>query len=358
MAARDTIFNQTKLTQIQLLNFDEGQRQKDIQREIDAARERYTNQIRYFVLIATAALFLLLSIILYRNNRSKQIANKALELQKKEVDQQRSKAENTLQELRSTQAQLIQSEKMASLGELTAGIAHEIQNPLNFVNNFSEINKELLVEMREEIEKGNMSQAKHLTADIIDNEDKIMHHGKRADAIVKGMLQHSRTGFGQKEPIDINALADEYLRLAYHGLKAKDKSFHATLQTSFDSYIGKIQVVPQDMGRVFLNLYNNAFYAVSEKNKQLSENFEPIVSIGTKRIGDKLEIRIKDNGNGIPQKVIDKIFQPFFTTKPTGQGTGLGLSMSYDIVKAHGGNLIVHANEGEGAEFVIQIPMA
>jgi two-component system, NtrC family, sensor kinase len=357
MAARDTIFNQTKLTQIQLLNFDEGQRQKDIQREIDAARERYTNQIRYFVLIATAALFLLLSIILYRNNRSKQIANKALELQKKEVEQQRSKAENTLQELRSTQAQLIQSEKMASLGELTAGIAHEIQNPLNFVNNFSEINKELLVEMREEIEKGNMSQAKHLTADIIDNEDKIMHHGKRADAIVKGMLQHSRTGFGQKEPIDINALADEYLRLAYHGLKAKDKSFHATLQTSFDSYIGKIQVVPQDMGRVFLNLYNNAFYAVSEKNKQLSENFEPIVSIGTKRIGDKLEIRIKDNGNGIPQKVIDKIFQPFFTTKPTGQGTGLGLSMSYDIVKAHGGSLIVHANEGEGAEFVIQIPM-
>jgi signal transduction histidine kinase len=309
------------------------------------------------VLIATAAIFLLLSIILYRNNRNKQIANKALELQKKEVDQQRTKAENALHELKSTQAQLIQSEKMASLGELTAGIAHEIQNPLNFVNNFSEINKELLVEMREEIEKGNISQAKHLTVDIIDNEDKIMHHGKRADAIVKGMLQHSRTGFGQKEATDINALADEYLRLAFHGLKAKDKTFHATLQTEFDPLIGKIQVVPQDMGRVFLNLYNNAFYAVSEKSRQLSKGFEPTVSIRTKQIGDQLEIRIKDNGYGIPQKVIDKIFQPFFTTKPTGQGTGLGLSISYDIVKAHGGNLIVYANEGEGAEFLIQLPI-
>jgi len=357
MATKDTIFNQSKLTQIQLLNFDEGQRQRDIQREIDAARERYANQIRYYVLIATAAIFLLLSIILYRNNRNKQIANKALELQKKEVDQQRTKAENTLHELRSTQSQLIQSEKMASLGELTAGIAHEIQNPLNFVNNFSEINKELLIEMREEIEKGNMNQAKHLTVDIIDNEDKIMHHGKRADAIVKGMLQHSRAGFGQKEMTDINTLADEYLRLAFHGLKAKDKTFHATLQTDFDPLIGKIQVVPQDMGRVFLNLYNNAFYAVTEKSKQHLNGFEPMVSINTRQTGNKLEIRIKDNGNGISQKVIDKIFQPFFTTKPTGQGTGLGLSISYDIIKAHGGNLIVHANEGEGAEFVIQLPV-
>jgi two-component system, NtrC family, sensor kinase len=357
MAAKDTIFNQSKLTQIQLLNFDEGQRQKDIQREIDAARERYTNQVRYYVLIATAGIFLLLSIILYRNNRNKQIANMALELQKKEVDQQRTKAENTLHELRSTQAQLIQSEKMASLGELTAGIAHEIQNPLNFVNNFSEINKELLVEMRDEMEKGNMILAKNMTADIIDNEDKIMHHGKRADAIVKGMLQHSRTGSGQKELTDINALADEYLRLAYHGLKAKDKSFHANFQTDFDSSIVKILVVPQDMGRVLLNLYNNAFYAVSEKNKQMPEGYEPTVSVRTKQIGDKWEIRIKDNGNGIPSRVIDKIFQPFFTTKPTGQGTGLGLSMSYDIIKAHGGSLTVQTNEGEGAEFVIQLPV-
>ena len=357
MAAKDTIFNQSKLTQIQLLNFDEGQRQKDIQREIDAARERYTNQVRYYVLIATAAIFLLLSIILYSNNRNKQLANKALELQKKEVDQQRTKAEDTLHELKSTQAQLIQSEKMASLGELTAGIAHEIQNPLNFVNNFSEINKELLTEMREEIEKGNISQVKQLSVDIIDNEDKIMHHGKRADAIVKGMLQHSRAGFGQKEMTDINALADEYLRLAFHGLKAKDKTFHVNLQTEFDPFVGKIMIVPQDMGRVLLNLYNNAFYAVSEKSRQQLAGFEPSVSIRTKKTGDKMEIRIKDNGNGIPQKVIDKIFQPFFTTKPTGQGTGLGLSISYDIIKAHGGNLVVYANEGEGAEFVIQLPI-
>ena len=356
MAAKDTIFNQAKLTQIQLLNFDEGQRQKDIQREIEAARERYTNQVRYYILIATAAIFLFISLILYRNNRNKQLANQALELQKIEVDQQRTKAENALHELRSTQAQLIQSEKMASLGELTAGIAHEIQNPLNFVNNFSEINKELLVEMKEEMEKGNLSQAKSMTEDIMDNEDKILHHGKRADAIVKGMLQHSRTGSGVKEAIDINLLADEYLRLAYHGLKAKDKSFHATIQTDFDPSLGKVPVVPQDLGRVLLNLYNNAFYAVSEKSKQHAEGYEPTVRVLTKRRDDKWEISIKDNGKGISPKVVEKIFQPFFTTKPTGQGTGLGLSMSYDIIKAHGGNLIVHANEGNGAEFIIQIP--
>jgi two-component system NtrC family sensor kinase len=357
MAAKDTIFNQSKLTQIQLLNFDEGQRQKDIQREIDSARERYANQVRYYVLIATAVIFLLISVILYKNNRNKQIANVALELQKKEVDQQKNKAENALHELRSTQAQLIQSEKMASLGELTAGIAHEIQNPLNFVNNFSEINKELLIEMKDEMEKGNMILAKNMTADIIDNEDKILHHGKRADAIVKGMLQHSRTGSGQKELTDINALADEYLRLAYHGLKAKDKSFHANFQTDFDPSIGKMPVVPQDMGRVLLNLYNNAFYAVSEKNKQIPEGYEPTVSVKTKQFTDHWEIRIEDNGNGIPSRVIDKIFQPFFTTKPTGQGTGLGLSMSYDIIKAHEGSLTVQTDEGEGAEFVIRIPV-
>ncbi|HEY2349711.1 MAG TPA: ATP-binding protein [Puia sp.] len=358
MAAKDTIFNQSKLTQIQLLNFDEGQRQKDIRREIDTARERFTNQIRFYVLVATAAIFLLISIILFRNNRNKLIANKALELQKKEVDQQRNKAENALHELKSTQTQLIQSEKMASLGELTAGIAHEIQNPLNFVNNFSEINRELLVELKDEIEKGHLSQAKSMATDIIDNEDKILHHGKRADAIVKGMLQHSRSGSGQKEITDINVLADEYLRLAYHGLKAKDKTFHAKLQTEFDPSIGKMPVVPQDMGRVLLNLYNNAFYAVSEKNKQVPEGYEPTVDVATKLIRDQWEIRIKDNGNGIPPKVVDKIFQPFFTTKPPGQGTGLGLSMSYDIIRAHGGSLTVHTDEGKGAEFVIRVPVS
>jgi two-component system, NtrC family, sensor kinase len=357
IAAKDTIFNQSKLLQIQLLNFDEGQRQKDIQREINEAQERYKNQVRYYALIATAGIFLFLTLILYRNNRNKQIANKALELQKKEIDQQRTKAENTLHELRSTQAQLIQSEKMASLGELTAGIAHEIQNPLNFVNNFSEINSELIDEMEREIEMGNLMDVKTIAKDIKENEQKIVHHGRRADAIVKGMLQHSRASTGQKEPTDINALADEYLRLSYHGLRAKDKSFNATLQTDFDPTIGKINIIPQDIGRVLLNLYNNAFYTVQEKKKKLPEGYEPIVSIRTRRISDKIEIRVKDNGNGIPQKVIDKIFVPFFTTKPTGQGTGLGLSMSYDIVKAHGGELKVESQEGEGTEFIIQIPV-
>jgi signal transduction histidine kinase len=250
----------------------------------------------------------------------------------------------------------VQSEKMASLGELTAGIAHEIQNPLNFVNNFSEVNKELLAEMNEEIEKGNLEEVKALAKDVIDNEEKINHHGKRADAIVKGMLQHSRSSSGIKEPSDINVLADEYLRLAYHGLRAKDKSFNATMKTDFDETIGKINIVPQDVGRSVLNLITNAFYAVSERKKQNGEGYEPTVTVTTKRINGKVEIRVADNGNGIPQKVLDKIFQPFFTTKPTGQGTGLGLSLSYDIVKAHNGELKVETNEGQGSAFIIFLP--
>jgi signal transduction histidine kinase len=244
---------------------------------------------------------------------------------------------------------------MASLGELTAGIAHEIQNPLNFVNNFSEVNKELLAEMRDEIEKGNLEGVKLIANDLIDNEEKINHHGKRADAIVKGMLQHSRSSSGIKEPTDINALTDEYLRLAYHGLRAKDKSFNATMKTDFDESIGSINIVPQDIGRVVLNLLTNAFYAVNEKKKQQPEGYEPTVSIRTKKVTGKVEIRVADNGNGIPQKVLDKIFQPFFTTKPTGQGTGLGLSLAYDIIKAHGGELKVETKEGEGSEFIIQL---
>jgi two-component system NtrC family sensor kinase len=252
---------------------------------------------------------------------------------------------------------LIQSEKMASLGELTAGIAHEIQNPLNFVNNFSEVNKELLIELNEEIEKGNYDQVKTIAKDITDNEEKIRHHGKRADAIVKGMLQHSGSSSGQKEPTDINALADEYLRLAYHGLRAKDKSFNATTKTDFDNKIDKINIMSQDMGRVILNLINNAFYAVDEKKKQTDEGYEPTVTVTTIKQNGKVEIKVKDNGNGIPQKVLDKIFQPFFTTKPTGQGTGLGLSLSYDIVKAHGGELKVETKEGEGTEFIISLPV-
>ena len=273
----------------------------------------------------------------------------ALLLQKEELEQ-------TLSELKSTQALLIQSEKMASLGELTAGIAHEIQNPLNFVNNFSEVNTELIDEMNEELNKGDMNEAKAIAADIKQNLEKINHHGKRADAIVKGMLQHSRsTSNVSKEPTDINALADEYLRLAYHGLRAKDKSFNATMKTDFDETIGNINIIPQDIGRVILNLITNAFYAVDEKNKSGIADYQPTVSVSTKKLGNTIEIKVEDNGNGIPQRILDKIFQPFFTTKPTGQGTGLGLSLSYDIVKAHGGELRVETREGEGSAFIIQL---
>jgi signal transduction histidine kinase len=262
----------------------------------------------------------------------------------------------TVDSLKTTQKQLIQSEKMASLGELTAGIAHEIQNPLNFVNNFAEVNSELIGEMKEELSKGNIEDAKKIAKDIDDNEQKIIFHGKRADAIVKGMLQHSRSSSSIKEPTDINALADEYLRLAYHGLRAKDKSFNATMKTDFDETIGNVNIVPQDIGRVILNLITNAFYVVTEKKKQNIDGYEPTVTVSTKSVAGKVMISVKDNGNGIPQKVLDKIFQPFFTTKPTGQGTGLGLSLSYDIVKAHGGELKVETKEGEGSVFTIHLP--
>ena len=265
--------------------------------------------------------------------------------------------ENTLTNLKQAQAQLVQSEKMASLGELTAGIAHEIQNPLNFVNNFSEVSNELLDELMEEVTKGNYEEVKAILDDVKQNLEKINHHGKRADGIVKGMLQHSRSSSGQMEPTDINVLADEYLRLAYHGLRAKDKSFNATLKTDFDENIDAINVIPQDIGRVILNLITNAFYVVDEKKKQQPTGYEPVVSVATKKINGKVEIKVSDNGNGIPKKLLDKIFQPFFTTKPTGQGTGLGLSLSYDIVKAHGGELKVNTIEGKGTEFIISLPI-
>jgi len=275
-----------------------------------------------------------------------------------ELTEQKEELEHALHELRTTQSQLIQSEKMASLGELTAGIAHEIQNPLNFVNNFSEVNAELIEEMKQEITKGNMEEVKAIANDIAMNEQKITQHGKRADAIVKGMLQHSRTSSGIKEPTNINALADEYLRLAYHGLRAKDKSFNATMRTDFDETLEKINIIPQDIGRVILNLITNAFYAVTEKKQQQPIDYEPTVSVFTKKTGNKVMITVKDNGNGIPKTAMDKIFQPFFTTKPSGKGTGLGLSMSYEIItKAHGGELKVDTKEGEGAEFTIILPV-
>ncbi len=284
-----------------------------------------------------------------------QILTSQNETLERQVAQRTGELQNSLKELKETQSQLVQREKMASLGELTAGIAHEIQNPLNFVNNFSEVNTELIDELQEEANKGNIEEVKAIASDLKENEQKINHHGKRADAIVKGMLQHSRASTGKKELTDINALADEYLRLSYHGLRAKDKLFNADFKTDFDESIGKIEVTPQDIGRVLLNLYNNAFYSINEKKKQLNGTFEPLVQVTTKKLNGKVELSVKDNGTGIPQKVLDKIYQPFFTTKPAGQGTGLGLSLSYDIIKAHGGELKVESKEGEGAEFIIQL---
>jgi two-component system, NtrC family, sensor kinase len=287
-----------------------------------------------------------------------EIAKNMFELDKqKQVIEIKNRVLNeTMTNLKETQSQLIQSEKMASLGELTAGIAHEIQNPLNFVNNFSDINRELIEEMKAAINEGNLEEAKVLANDISTNEQKINFHGKRADGIVKGMLQHSRSSNNIKEPVNINVLADEYLRLAYHGLRAKDKSFNATIKTDYDESIGSITAVPQDIGRAMLNLITNAFYAVTEKKKTHPNNYEPTVVVNTKKAGNKAEIRVIDNGNGIPQKVLDKIFQPFFTTKPTGQGTGLGLSLCYDIIQAHGGNLKVETEEGSGTTFIIELP--
>jgi len=329
-----------------------------IQLENERIQTEQQNRLqRLWIFSISGALLsaLVLTVVLYRNNKHKQLANVLLNEQKEEI-------QTTLERLEATQSQLIQSEKMASLGELTAGIAHEIQNPLNFVNNFSEINKELASDLESEIDRGNYNDAKALAKNIRENEDKITHHGKRADAIVKGMLQHSRSGSGAKEPTDINALCGEYLRLSYHGLRAKDKSFNAKLETNFDSSLEKINIIPQDIGRVVLNLINNAFYAVSEKKKQMPEagnadDFEPTVSVATQNLNSgTVIISVKDNGHGIPASLKEKIFQPFFTTKPAGQGTGLGLSLSYDIVRAHGGTLQVETSETAGSEFTITLP--
>lgn len=313
-------------------------------KELSAQRSQ-----RNFWLAGAIALFML-SFFIFRNYRNQRRANAQLQ-------KQQAKTERALKELKATQTQLIQSEKMASLGELTAGIAHEIQNPLNFVNNFSELNNEMLDEMKHELQSGKLEDAVAVAEGIKENNSKINHHGKRADAIVKGMLQHSRASTRKKEPTDINTLADEYLHLSFHGLRAKDKDFHATFSSDFDDHVGKLEVVPQEIGMVVLNLCNNAFYAVNEKKKQLNGAFEPNVSVSTKKLADRVEISVRDNGTGIPQKALSKIYQPFFTTKPTGQGTGLGLSLSYDIVKAHGGELKVETKEGEFAEFIIRLPV-
>jgi signal transduction histidine kinase len=317
-------------------------REEAKQKELEDAKIAYRNKLRLFGLLTGLGVLIIIAFMLYRNNRHKHKANLILE--------------NTLTDLRSTQAQLIQSEKMASLGEMTAGIAHEIQNPLNFVNNFSDLNRELIVELKEELKAGNLDDVEAIANDIETNEVKISHHGKRADAIVKGMLQHSQKSSGQKEPTDINKLAEEYLRLAYNSMTAKDSQFHVDIKTDIDDTISKIHIIPQDIGRVLLNLINNAFYAVNEKAKNNIEGYKPSVSLTTKITGNKIQLSVADNGNGIPQKIADKIFQPFFTTKPTGQGTGLGLSLSYDIVKAHGGEIKMESKEGEGSKFSIQFP--
>ncbi len=351
----DSLFNSKQAQQFQNIDFDEQQRKQ----QIEAAKTAYRIKFRMYALIAGLVIFVFIAILLARNSRHRKKANALLSRQKKEL-------ESALTSLRATQKQLIQSEKMASLGELTAGIAHEIQNPLNFVNNFSDINTELIDELIAKLQSNEKEEALDISKDIRDNEQKINFHGKRADGIVKGMLQHSRASSGQKELSDINVLAEECLRLSYHGMRAKDNSFNVTMNTDFDPRIEKINVIPQDIGRVFLNLFTNAFYSVSEKRSltirsngaepSITSEFEPQLSVVTRKVGDKLEIRVRDNGMGIPQKVVEKIFQPFFTTKPTGQGTGLGLSLSYDIIKAHDGEIKVDTREGEYTEFIIELP--
>ena len=327
-----------KLIQMQNIGFEEQLRLKQIADDQIASQ----NRLKMIGLIAAIVVILFIALFLYRNNQQKQKTNNTLE--------------KTLSDLKATQAQLIQSEKMASLGELTAGIAHEIQNPLNFVNNFSDVSKELMEEIMEELSKGNPENVKHLGKDVIENLDKINHHGKRAEAIVKGMLLHSRGSKGEKKLVNLNALVDEYVRLAYHGLRAKDKTFNATIETDLDETISKIEMVPQDIGRVILNLLNNAFYAVNDKNKKLNGAYQPTVSVSTIKKENGVEIKVTDNGFGIPKSLKSKIFQPFFTTKPTGQGTGLGLSLSYDIIKAHNGSIVIDSEENEGTTFQIILP--
>ncbi|MEN2280913.1 tetratricopeptide repeat protein [Algoriphagus sp. SE2] len=319
---------------------------------------------RWLTFSAFAGLFtfLIILFLVFRNRNKLDKAYHSLKEKNVEIKHKNEKLENTVDQLKLTQAQLIQSEKMASLGELTAGIAHEIQNPLNFVNNFSDLNKELLQELKEEVASGNLDEIKAIANDVIINEEKINHHGRRADSIVKGMLEHSRTNSSDKVLTDINELADEYLRLSYHGIRAKDKNFNAEFKLDLDPDLPQVNVVPSDIGRVILNLVNNAFYAVSEKAKSGSNNdrdegYQPTVTVSSKTNENGIVISVQDNGNGIPKHIKDKIFQPFFTTKPTGSGTGLGLSLSYDIVKGHGGELTFESKEGKGTEFKILLKM-
>ncbi len=370
-AEKDSLFNQEQVRQIERLAYDAKERELMTQRRIEIHQADLEDKIKIYGLSTLLFVVLLVLFFLYRNNQIKHKANQILHNQKEEIDTQRAKAEKALQDLKATQAQLIQSEKLASLGELTAGIAHEIQNPLNFVNNFSELSIDLAQELKEEIEKGNIPEKDkeyidEIIGDLTQNQQKINQHGKRASSIVKGMLQHSRTSSGEKELTDINALADEYLRLSYHGLRAKDKNFNADFRTDFDENLPKIAVISQEIGRVLLNLFNNAFYAVNQRNFNTVETlyatsrqgqYKPKVIVSTQKLDSFIEIRVTDNGTGMSEAIKAKIFQPFFTTKPTGEGTGLGLSLSYDIItKGHGGMLEVESIEGEGTTFIIKLP--
>jgi two-component system, NtrC family, sensor kinase len=339
MAKKDSLNETENLKRYLNISFEEQQQLQ----QLETDRINFRNRVRSYTMLAGITVLLILSIILYRNFRHKQRAE--------------AKIEKAYKELIATQQQMIQQEKMASLGSLTAGIAHEIQNPLNFVNNFSEVNKELIADLREATSRNDQEQVSTILNSLLDNEDKVIHHGKRADAIVKSMLQHSRISSGQKKLTGINGLCDEYVRLAYHGFRARDKAFNVRIETNLDSTVPKLSIVPQDIGRVILNLITNAFQAVNEKTKSQSHGYEPLVTVSTRNLGDKVEISIRDNGNGIPDSIKDKIFQPFFTTKPTGQGTGLGLSLSYDIVKAHGGTIEVKSKPEEGTEFLVLLPI-
>ena len=355
MAAKDSTNAAGASRQFQLINDKEQQRIGDLKDQ----RDKFNALVRFYVVIGAAVALLALGVILWRNNRKQKYTNKLLSEQKEEITSQRDHLGGALEQLRSTQAQLVQREKMASLGELTAGIAHEIQNPLNFVNNFSEVNKEMLLELEIEIKNGNTKDALALMGDLSQNEGKINYHGKRADFIVKGMLEHSRTNTGETQLTDMNVLCDEFIKLSYHGLRAKDKSFNAEMVAHFDPGLPKINVVQQDIGRVLLNLFNNAFYAVNQKQKTADADYKPEVTVTTSAENGLVVIKVKDNGIGIPDAIKDKIMQPFFTTKPTGEGTGLGLSLSYDmVVKGHGGSIQVDSVQGERCEFIIHLPIS
>jgi len=353
LSTQDSLTKNDKIRQLQLVGDKEQQRQQELQ----VQQERFNSRIRLYVVITAAFVLLMIGLIQWRNNRRQKQTNHLLSEQKEEIEAQRDNLESALENLKTAQTQLVQAEKMASLGELTAGIAHEIQNPLNFVNNFSEVSAELIAELKEELSRGDIEEAVAIATDVESNLEKIHHHGKRADGIVKGMLQHSRASSGQKELTDLNALADEYLRLAYHGLRAKDKDFNAEIITRLDNDLPKVNMAPQDISRVLLNLFNNAFYAVSQKVKTAGPGYKPAVEVSTSQLNGSVIILVKDNGTGIPDDIRGKIMQPFFTTKPTGEGTGLGLSISYDIVvKGHGGKINITSEEGQGSEFTISLP--